>query len=107
MKRTVQLMLVLLAFFSAAITIAAQQNENAKPSPNPLVRLLQSKGIITEQEAAMVSDASSAAEAEQRLAKLLLSKSIISQAEYDQTISAPGATSTQPESSAPRLVNAA
>ena len=41
----------------------------------------------------MISQAPSPAESEQRLAKLLLSKGIISQQEYDQTVSALGASS--------------
>ena len=71
----------------AASAIAQQQDKN------PLVRLLQSKGIITEQEAATIGGASSPAQAERRLAELLLTKGVISREEYDQMNAALGAGS--------------
>jgi hypothetical protein len=86
MKRLPQMLAPLVLLALASLT-AAQQNRT-EPALNPLVRLLQSKGIITEQEAAMVSGASSPAESELRLVKLLLSKGLISQEEYDKTASA-------------------
>jgi hypothetical protein len=83
MKR---LTVLLLGFvFAVTLTAIAQQSDE-KPAANPLVRLLQSKGIISEQEAATVNQAGSAAEQQQRLSQLLLSKGIISQNEYEQTV---------------------
>jgi hypothetical protein len=68
----------------------AQQPTNGQAAVNPLVRVLQSKGILTADEVAQLSQASSANDADQRLAKLLLMKGIISQADYDQTVGTPG-----------------
>lgn len=68
----------------------AQQPTDNKPAVNPLVRVLQAKGILTAEEAAQLSQASSASDADRRLAKLLLMKGVISQADYDLTVGAPG-----------------
>ena len=68
----------------------AQQSTDNKPAVNPLVRVLQAKGILTAEEAAQISQASSASDADGRLAKLLLMKGVISQADYDLTVGAPG-----------------
>jgi hypothetical protein len=110
MKRVVAITVALVAFLIlACATVAGQQEKTAS---SPLVRLLQSKGIITEQEAAMVSASASPAEVERRLAKLLMSKGVISQEEYGHAISAPGADSapeadsTAADLSPPRLLTA-
>lgn len=106
MKRLFQL--TVLSFAIVALsdhTFAQQQDGNSQR--NPLVRLLQTKGIITEQEAAMISEASSSAQAARRLAELLLSKGVINRQEYDQTLLALGGTSTALDSSAPRVITAA
>jgi hypothetical protein len=68
----------------------AQQPTDNKSAVNPLVRVLQAKGILTAEEVAQISQASSANDADQRLAKLLLVKGVISQADYDQTVGTPG-----------------
>jgi hypothetical protein len=106
MKKLLRLILVSFALLGFANQTFAQQ-QATKRAADPLVRLLQSKGIITEQEAAMVGEASSPVQAEQRLAELLLSKGVISRQEYEQTVSALGASSTGSDSSTPRLVTAA
>jgi len=62
-----------------------QQRTDNSPVVNPLVRLLQAKGILTEGEVAQISQAQSPVDADQQLAKLLLIKGVISQAEYDHT----------------------
>src|SRR4030088_3112947 len=67
----------------------AQQPADNKSAVNPLVRVLQAKGILTAEEVAQLAQASSANDADQRLAKLLLLKRVISQADYDQTVGAP------------------
>ena len=67
----------------------AQQLDDSKSAVNPLVRVLQAKGILTAEEVAQLAQASSANDADQRLAKLLLLKGVISQADYDQTVGAP------------------
>lgn len=85
MKRLFQLLVFSFAIVSLAYQGSAQlQNDNSQG--NPLVRLLQSKGIITEQEAAVIIEASSPAQAERRLAELLVSKGLITRQEYDQML---------------------
>jgi hypothetical protein len=103
MRRSLRLLLLLLLLSGPAL---AQQPDGPQAAPNPLVRLLQAKGIITEQEALQISHAASAAEAEQRLARLLFAKGVISQQEYDQTVLALAASSV-PSDGAPRVANAA
>src|SRR5229473_1686774 len=68
----------------------AQQLTDGQSAVNPLVRILQAKGILTAEEAAQISQASSASDADRGLAKLLLMKGVISQADYDQTVDTPG-----------------
>src|SRR6266581_1144531 len=70
----------------------AQQQTESKPAVNPLVRVLQAKGILTADDVAQITQASSANDADQRLAKLLLMKGVITQADYDQTVGTPGLT---------------
>lgn len=63
----------------------AQQRPDNKPAVNPLVRLLEAKGILTEKEVAQIGEASSPVAADQQLAKLLVIKGVITQADYDYT----------------------
>jgi hypothetical protein len=77
----VSALVVALSFFAVA-----QQSQQTAHS-NPLIELLQSKGIITPQEAAAVNQASTAEEANNRLAKLLIDKGLISEKEYNATLS--------------------
>jgi hypothetical protein len=67
----------------------AQQQPDDKSSLHPLVRVLQAKGILTAEEAAQIGHASSPADADRRLATLLLLKGVISQGDYDQTVGTP------------------
>jgi hypothetical protein len=67
----------------------AQSQSTSQNSASPLVRVLQAKGILTAEEVAQLSQASSASDADSRLAKLLLSKGIISQADYNQMLGDP------------------
>jgi hypothetical protein len=106
MKKMFQLMIISFAIVAFSHQVFAQQ-QDGNSQKNPLVRLLQTKGIITEQEAAMLSEASSPAQAERRLAELLLSKGVINRQEYDETLFALGDTSTALEPSAPRVITAA
>jgi hypothetical protein len=68
----------------------AQQPSDNKSTVSSLVRVLQAKGILTAEEVAQLGQASSASDANQRLAKLLLIKGVISQADYDQSVAVPG-----------------
>ena len=67
----------------------AQSQNSSQNSATPLIRVLQAKGILTAEEVAQLSQASSASDADSRLAKLLLTKGIISQADYNQMLGAP------------------
>lgn len=63
---------------------AQQQSENPFAA-NPLLHLLQAKGILTEEEVAQINAKSSPGDANQRLAEVLLRKGVISQSDYDET----------------------
>jgi hypothetical protein len=97
---------VLFVAFSFSGLALAQQQDDSKPALNPLVRVLQSKGILTAEEVAQISQAPSASLADQRLAQLLLSKGVISQADYDQTVGASVVLVSQPSASSARVVPA-
>ena len=85
-RKSMRLLLAVVAAFVLATTVAAQQQNDQKPANSALVRLLQSKGILTEEEAATIGQAATPAESEQRLAKLLLSKGLITEEDYNQTV---------------------
>ncbi len=87
-KKVLHVLLAVVVAFAIASTVAAQQQNESKPAASALVRLLQSKGILTDEEATMVAQAASPRESEQRLAKLLLSKGLITQEDYEQTVGA-------------------
>jgi hypothetical protein len=83
MKETVSVVLLALAI---AIAKPAMAQSQPRPiPPNPLAKLLQSKGILTAEEASSIDQASSPDEANSRLAKLLISKGLISDQEYQNT----------------------
>src|SRR2546425_9063885 len=103
MNKLFQLAVLAFAFVMPSFQAFAQQ-QDGNWQRDPLVRLLQTKGIITEQEAAIIGEASSPAQAERRLADLLLSKGVINRQEYDQTLLALGATYTAFNASAPRVI---
>ena len=86
--RRVFCLVVLFSAVVLAIPVLAQQQDNHQATTSPLVQLLQSKGILTAEEAAMVNQASSPNEANQRLAQLLLSKGLITQEDYKKTFGA-------------------
>ncbi len=91
-KKALHMLLAAIAIFALASTMVAQQQNEQKPAASALVRLLQSKGILTEEEAALVGQAASPSESEQRLARLLLSKGLITQEDYNQTVGASAVT---------------
>src|SRR5437588_760981 len=75
--------------------VLAQQQNDPPPTTGSLVQLLESKGILTPQEAAMVSQASTGGEARGRLAQLLVSKRLITQDEYNRIFGAPTDAATK------------
>ena len=88
--RVVVFVLCLSITFVLGDCALAQQPAANNSAVSPLVRVLQAKGILTDEEVAQLSQASSASDANQRLAKLLLIKGVISQADYDQSVAFPG-----------------
>ena len=85
MTRRLSLLLAGVLAFGLVSLAAAQQQDQPKAAPNPLVQLLQNKGVLTAQEAAAINQAATPAEQEQRLSQLLYSKGIITQDEYNKT----------------------
>ncbi len=85
MKRTVLRLSLLISVLVLALLAVAQQQENRTTNNNPLAGLLQSKGILSPAEIAMINQASSPEEANARLAQLLVKKGLISQQEYAST----------------------
>ena len=102
MKRMSRFMVIAVAFVAISIQGFAQQHDTEKSS---LIRLLQKKGIITEQEAARIIDGAPTEHTDRQLAELLLAKGVISRKEYDQVFAAAGMGSTDPV--APRAAAAA
>ncbi len=72
----------------APAVMAAQRQAEPKPAADDLVKLLQSKGILSDSEAAIASQAALQPQTKQVLAEMLLSKHLITSQEYDQTIAA-------------------
>src|SRR6202158_541078 len=88
MSKCVRLTVSLLLLLTLAHSMLAQESGNRSNASNSLVQLLRAKGILSREEAASVLDSSSAESADQRLAKLLLDKSLITLPEYENTLSA-------------------
>ena len=109
MNRMIRIVLVALAVAALALPIAAQQ-ATPQSASNPLVQILQSKGILSADEAASVRSASTTAEANERLARLLWSKGLISQEDYNATVAAaasPAVSAANTPASGAHMVNAA
>src|ERR1700676_1336869 len=100
----VLLAVVLVASLACSGNLAAQQQAGNSPAASPLIRILQARGILTPEEAAQINQASSASDADQRLAKLLLMKGVISQADYNQMMGAPGIVDASASNSAPAVM---
>jgi hypothetical protein len=100
----VYLVVLLVATLAWSGLVVAQQQGGNSPAASPLVRVLQAKGILTPEEAAQINQASSASDADQRLAKLLMMKGVISQADYNQMMGAPGIMSASASTSAPAVM---
>ncbi len=101
MKKTVSRLILLISAIALALPSMAQQPVNQTTYSNPLAVLLQSKGILSSAELAIVNQATSPADAEARLARLLVEKGLISQQEYTTTVA-----SSNVNLSGPRIVNA-
>lgn len=88
MTRRLSLLLAGVLAFGLVSLAAAQQQDQPMAAPNPLVQLLQTKGVLTAQEAVAINQAATPAEQQQRLTQLLYSKGIITQDEYKQAAAA-------------------
>ena len=88
MTRRLSLVLTVVLAFGLVSLAAAQQQDQPSATPNPLVQLLQSKGVLTAQEAAAINQAPTPADQQNRLTQLLYSKGIITQDEYKTTAAA-------------------
>ncbi|MGC2183153.1 MAG: hypothetical protein WA637_07735, partial [Terriglobales bacterium] len=104
MKRTAVAVLLSLAIALVAVPAIAQQQDNRQPTANPLVQLLQSKGILSAEEASSVNQTTSPEDANARLARLLVSKGLISNQEYTTAFATPAPAGPAP--SGAHLVNA-
>ncbi len=82
------LLLSVVVVLAVTVSVNAQQSDKPKATASPLVRLLQSKGILTAEEVAEVSQASTSEEADLRLAQLLFTKGVISKEDYEQAVGA-------------------
>jgi len=84
-----------LAFGLVSLAAAQQQDQSNKTQPNPLVQLLQNKGVLTAQEATAINQAATPAEQQSRLTQLLYSKGLITQDEYKTTAAAEASRAPQ------------
>src|ERR1041384_925662 len=70
--------IVILALVTSPVVLAQTDS-----STDPLVRMLQAKGVLTESEARSITANASTAEQRDRLATLLRDKGVISTAEFE------------------------
>jgi hypothetical protein len=87
-----RLTLILVVIFASALAVFSQSAD----TNDPLVRVLQAKGILTETEARAITANASPAEQRDRLAALLRDKGVISATEFE-SIRAPSVSPVAPE----------
>ena len=83
----------------------AQQQADRQATP-PLIQLLQSKGILTAEEAAQVGQAGTADEMNDRLGRLLVQKGLITPEDYSRTVAASVTPASNNSRGGGNLVNA-
>jgi hypothetical protein len=105
MKRVSYFFLVIALAAALAIPAFAQQQADHQAT-QPLIQLLQARGVITADEAAALSKASSADEANELLARLLVQKGVISPDEYSQTMAASSVPAADASATGGHLLNA-
>src|SRR5262249_6811129 len=71
--------MLLISLMMVSLIVRAQDN----PNTDPLVRVLQAKGVLTEAEARSITASATPAEQRDRLAALLRDKGVISTAEFE------------------------
>jgi hypothetical protein len=106
MRKAVSLLTVLISAAALALPAMAQQQDNRATTNNPLAVLLQSKGILSASEVAMINQASSPEDANARLAKLLVEKGLINSQEYTATVTPATVTPVSLDSPKARLSDA-
>jgi hypothetical protein len=89
MYKPVSRLFLLISVLVLSLTAIAQQQEKQTTNNSPLAVLLQSKGILSSAEVASINQASSPAEADARLAKILVEKGLISSQEYTSAVVTP------------------
>ena len=96
MQRKIQIACVSLCavFLTFVLSPALAQQQGNPATSNPLVQLLESKGILTAADAASIEQAGSRQEADQRLTDILFQRGVISKAEHDR-LSAPATQTAQ------------
>ena len=105
MHRKIQIVCASLCAVSLAFALSpalAQQQGNTA-TPNPLVQLLESKGILSAADVASIEQAGSAQAANQELTDILLQRGVISQSEHDRLTgqATPSVQAAAPAPSAP------
>lgn len=95
----------ILVFLALSVPVLSQQATGQAQTVSPLVTLLQSKGILTSEEAARILQSDSQQSSSQLLAALLLKKGLITPQEYQQTVASLDSSNPGP-SAEPRLVSA-
>src|ERR1039457_7524399 len=98
MSKTMFRLLMSIVAVALAMSAMAQQQVSQTTYTNPLAVLLESKGILSSSDLTLINQATSPADADARLARLLVDKGLISQEELANTAYTDG--------SSPRLVNA-
>ena len=71
-------------FLAFALSPALAQQQGTAATPNPLVQLLHSKGILSAADVASIEQAGSPQAANQKLTDILLQRGVISQSEHDR-----------------------
>jgi hypothetical protein len=103
--KTASLVLVAIVVAAGLVTPAFAQQPADHPAAPPLVQLLQSKGIISADEAAQLSQAGSAEEMNERLGQLLVQKGLITPEDYGRTVAASATPTTINGASGGNFVN--
>jgi hypothetical protein len=99
---------ILVAMVVAAVLVSpafAQQQADHQATP-PLIQLLQSKGILTAEEAAQVGQAGTADEVNERLGRLLVQKGLITPEDYSHTVAASVTPASNNGAAGGNLINA-
>jgi hypothetical protein len=104
--KKVSYILVAVVLAAALVSPAFAQQKTDNPATPPLIQLLQSRGILTADEAAQLSQASTPEDANERLARLLVQKGLISPEDYSRSVATPVVPVSNTGSGGGNLINA-